>query len=913
MKETSNFREQTTRPTSPPKIKLLCSFNGAFKESPEWAGKLLYFGGQTRILAVDRSIGISRLLLKIAEQLRPKCHGVCIKYQLPDLDCSGERPLVSVVTDEDVLCMIKEHERVVPEGKNALIRLFVCDVPQSNQNGKKVSSTNLSVRMDGISASLQCQIRNYIRGSVNIGNLNSISDNDQTNQNGLYDVGNMQYCFSPGEQCLHCYSAWLSSKHGVLEVGLGRHNAYFGEFCNGSYASPPMGTPSFFGIESGRAILTDDILHPRIERGFSNHFSSCYDIHKKDYIDSPFYQSSYQNHRAPCSLIEPEENLTFERLYPSFQANSMWDDLSYSDLSNHETCYGSKCSHSPHVASDLTRENQEVHVTELIQENNIGAFLSSFSCNDLLLNCTSKLVKYPCDEQKEPMSCTAVNADGDLKKLSCESDQPSVDLSIKNLSMECTYSISSPSRGFNGCMSPSDDLSLRSQVEGKSDVLYEEAPCFASTAKFVTPVRSSSSGTSTIVEHQESDKKTRISCLDEAKKAKEKGSCCAPKIDGDACSSSSDLATQELQQIKNSDLEEIKQLGTGTYGTVFYGKWRGSDVAIKRIKPSCFTGGELEGKNRVIAEFWKEAILLGQLRHPNVVAFYGVVSKGPIMNLATITEYMVNGSLRQVLRKKDRTIDRRKRIIIAMDAAFGMEYLHEKNIVHFDLKSDNLLVNMRDPQRPVCKIGDLGLSKVKRRTTVSGGIRGTIQWMAPELLTDQNSMVTEKVDVYSFGIVMWELLTGDEPYSNMHSKDILAGVLKDVRPQVPNWCDPLWRSLMERCWSSDPNARPSFSEIAKELRSMAAAANISACTFSMRKGQLGSYWHLDGGTRNANSVQAGRWFGVKRRRQVGDSEWVRQSIKTQTFCWCFFDAKLKPKTLAASRELFTTPAWYTCS
>ncbi|XXG45662.1 hypothetical protein AAC387_Pa02g0688 [Persea americana] len=289
------------------------------------------------------------------------------------------------------------------------------------------------------------------------------------------------------------------------------------------------------------------------------------------------------------------------------------------------------------------------------------------------------------------------------------------------------------------------------------------------------------------------------------------------------------LANQKLQTIKNSDLEEIRELGSGTYGTVLYGKWKGSDVAIKRIKPSCFDGGGGElGEDRLIGDFWKEAHLLAELHHPNVVAIYGVVTDGPLKNLATVTEYMVNGSLKQVLQKKDRTIDRRKRLILAMDAAFGMEYLHEKNVVHFDLKSHNFLVNMRDPHRPICKIGDLGLSKVKQKTLVSGGVRGTLPWMAPELLTvGKSNMVTEKVDVYSFGIVMWELLTGEEPYAGMRSEEIIAGILRgDLRPEIPNWCDPLWRSLMERCWSSNPNLRPSFSEIAKELRAMSAAMNI---------------------------------------------------------------------------------------
>ncbi|GAB2267452.1 hypothetical protein Dimus_002435 [Dionaea muscipula] len=281
-----------------------------------------------------------------------------------------------------------------------------------------------------------------------------------------------------------------------------------------------------------------------------------------------------------------------------------------------------------------------------------------------------------------------------------------------------------------------------------------------------------------------------------------------------------------LQTIGNEDLEEIRELGTGTYGAVYHGKWKGSDVAIKRIKASCFAGRPSE-RERLIADFWKEALILSSLHHPNVVSFYGVVRDGPDGSLATVTEFMVNGSLKQYLKKKDRTIDRRKRLILAMDAAFGMEYLHGKNIVHFDLKCENLLVNMRDPHRPVCKIGDLGLSKVKRHTLVSGGVRGTLPWMAPELLSGKSNMVTEKIDVYSFGIVMWELLTGDEPYADMHFASIIGGIVNNtLRPQIPTWCDPEWKSLMESCWSSDVAQRPSFSEISQRLRNMATAMNL---------------------------------------------------------------------------------------
>ncbi|XWS27131.1 hypothetical protein CRYUN_Cryun26dG0089700 [Craigia yunnanensis] len=277
-----------------------------------------------------------------------------------------------------------------------------------------------------------------------------------------------------------------------------------------------------------------------------------------------------------------------------------------------------------------------------------------------------------------------------------------------------------------------------------------------------------------------------------------------------------------LQIIKNSDLEELQELGSGTFGTVYHGKWRGTDVAIKRINDRCFAGKPSE-QERMIGDFWNEAIKLADLHHPNVVAFYGVVLDGPGGSVATVTEYMVNGSLRNALQKNERNLDKRKRLLIAMDVAFGMEYLHGKNIVHFDLKSDNLLVNLRDPHRPICKVGDLGLSKVKCQTLISGGVRGTLPWMAPELLNGSSSLVSEKVDVFSFGIVMWELLTGEEPYADLHYGAIIGGIVSNtLRPPVPESCDPEWRSLMERCWSSDPLERPNFTEIANELRSMAA-------------------------------------------------------------------------------------------
>ncbi|RCV09122.1 hypothetical protein SETIT_2G000900v2 [Setaria italica] len=282
--------------------------------------------------------------------------------------------------------------------------------------------------------------------------------------------------------------------------------------------------------------------------------------------------------------------------------------------------------------------------------------------------------------------------------------------------------------------------------------------------------------------------------------------------------------TTNVQIISNEDLEDLREMGSGAFGTVFHGKWKGTDVAIKRIKNSCFMLPSPQA-DKLITEFWREADIISKLHHPNILALYGVVNNGPGATLATVTEFMVNGSLKKVLHRKDKYLDWRKRIMLAMDAAIGMEYLHSKDIVHFDLKCDNLLVNVKDPSHPICKVADFGLSKMKQATLVSGGMRGTLPWMAPELLTMSGTKVSEKIDVYSFGIVMWEILTGEDPYDGMHYGGVIGGILSNtLRPPVPASCNPEWRKLMEQCWSTEPERRPAFTEVASRLRAILEAS-----------------------------------------------------------------------------------------
>ena len=148
-----------------------------------------------------------------------------------------------------------------------------------------------------------------------------------------------------------------------------------------------------------------------------------------------------------------------------------------------------------------------------------------------------------------------------------------------------------------------------------------------------------------------------------------------------------------------------------------------------------------------------------------------------------------------------------------------MAYLHPR-IVHRDLKPQNVLLGA-DGRAKVC---DFGIAKFKDRTFVStvNGQAGTPAYMAPELF--DGAQVTEKVDVYSFAVLVWECLTGRVPWADVPSPMQViyyVGVLGQ-RPQMPAGCLPALRALIEACWAETPAARPRFQEVLVRLREMAA-------------------------------------------------------------------------------------------
>ncbi|XP_042483420.1 integrin-linked protein kinase 1-like isoform X1 [Macadamia integrifolia] len=260
------------------------------------------------------------------------------------------------------------------------------------------------------------------------------------------------------------------------------------------------------------------------------------------------------------------------------------------------------------------------------------------------------------------------------------------------------------------------------------------------------------------------------------------------------------------------DFSNASIIGKGSFGEIIKASWRGTPVAVKRILPS------LSDDRLVIQDFRHEVNLLVKLRHPNIVQFLGAVTdKKPLM---LITEYLRGGDLHQYLKGKG-SLSPSTAVNFALDIARGMAYLHnEPNvIIHRDLKPRNvLLVNSSADH---LKVGDFGLSKlikVKDSHDVykMTGETGSYRYMAPEVF--KHRKYDKKVDVFSFAMILYEMLEGDPPFSNYEPYEAANYVAEGHRPNfhVKGYIPEL-KVLTEHCWAADMNQRPSFLDILKTL------------------------------------------------------------------------------------------------
>ncbi|PSR96528.1 Serine/threonine-protein kinase [Actinidia chinensis var. chinensis] len=255
------------------------------------------------------------------------------------------------------------------------------------------------------------------------------------------------------------------------------------------------------------------------------------------------------------------------------------------------------------------------------------------------------------------------------------------------------------------------------------------------------------------------------------------------------------------------DITLGERIGLGSYGEVYRGDLHGTEVAVKKFLDQDLSGQSLE-------EFMSEVRIMKRLRHPNVVLFMGAVTHVP--NLSIVTEFLPRGSLYRLIHRPNNQLDKRRRLRMALDAARGMNYLHNCTpvIVHRDLKTPNLLVD----KNWIVKVCDFGLSRMKYSTFLSSrSTAGTAEWMAPEVLRNEPS--DEKCDVFSFGVILWELCTLQQPWGGMNPMQVVGAVgFQHRRLDIPNDMDPAIADIIRQCWQTDPKLRPSFAEIMAALK-----------------------------------------------------------------------------------------------
>ena len=265
-------------------------------------------------------------------------------------------------------------------------------------------------------------------------------------------------------------------------------------------------------------------------------------------------------------------------------------------------------------------------------------------------------------------------------------------------------------------------------------------------------------------------------------------------------------------------LDQMKVLGKGSTSIVYKGKYRGQDVACK--VPII----EDEG----LADCFLQEVkaIAGIPSHECIVNFFGAVTVPG--QFCLVTEFCPFGSLLKSMRKNKSSWTVEMKVKAMYDCACAMNFLHQNNIVHRDLKLENLLVVSLDPRsQVVCKLSDFGSSKrkietmTKTRLTMTKGV-GTSCFMAPEML-HRKPKYTNKVDVFSFGITVAGTIDGTQPYEGVYFDDpgVFEGkVIKGMRPTVKNArrMPSDFVKLMEECWDEDPEQRPPFDIIVDRLK-----------------------------------------------------------------------------------------------
>ncbi|XP_076865663.1 RAF proto-oncogene serine/threonine-protein kinase [Brachyhypopomus gauderio] len=260
-------------------------------------------------------------------------------------------------------------------------------------------------------------------------------------------------------------------------------------------------------------------------------------------------------------------------------------------------------------------------------------------------------------------------------------------------------------------------------------------------------------------------------------------------------------------EIEASEVVLHSRIGSGSFGTVYKGKWHG-DVAVKILKVKDPTPEQFQA-------FRNEVAVLRKTRHVNILLFMGYMTKD---NLAIVAQWCEGSSLYKHLHVQETKLQMLQLIDIGRQTAQGMDYLHAKNIIHRDMKSNNIFLH----EGLTVKIGDFGLATVKTRWSGSHQVEqpsGSILWMAPEVIRMQDkNPYSFQSDVYSYGIVLYELMTGELPYSMIANRDQIIfmvgrGYLSPDLSKLYKSCPKTMKRLVADCIKKSKDDRPLFPQI----------------------------------------------------------------------------------------------------
>ncbi|CAI9110726.1 OLC1v1010795C1 [Oldenlandia corymbosa var. corymbosa] len=257
-------------------------------------------------------------------------------------------------------------------------------------------------------------------------------------------------------------------------------------------------------------------------------------------------------------------------------------------------------------------------------------------------------------------------------------------------------------------------------------------------------------------------------------------------------------------------------ISEGLYSIVHEGCYNSEPVAVKVIKPG-------KSADIGIKMFEREVMILSRLKHENVVKFIGAAVEP---SLLVLTELVKGSNLQKHLWSlRPNRLDLKLSLSLALDISRVMEYLHGNGIIHRDLKPGNILLT---EDKSMIKLAEFGLANEGNEDWVTTSEVGTYRWMAPELfnITEHISggtkkPFTRKVDVYSFSIILWELLTNNTPFKGRNNVMVAYAVASNQRPSLDN-IPPEIVPLLKNCWAPDPNDRPEFEQITEFLSALIA-------------------------------------------------------------------------------------------